>query len=377
METGLYIHVPYCRLKCIYCDFYSGGARIADWKAFSEAIAAELSQRSGELTEAPSTIYFGGGTPSLIPGRFFASIVEAIDKWCGTGKLLEFTVEVNPEDVTEENCKIWKESGVNRISMGIQTMDDRELKSIGRRHDSFTILKAYESLQRQFSNISVDLMFGLPGQSLKSYEQSLNEIIGLHPCHISSYSLMLEEGTAMTLLVNSGKIKIPDEEMWADMFNLTSDMLRNAGYKRYEVSNFALPGYESRHNTAYWKGNPYLGIGPSAHSYDGHNTRRMNPSDIKAYLNHFSKGKQPKSFFREEILTQEELREEMIMTRLRMSEGLNVQEFRMRFGDEALHDLLNKAGNLKRNGLLETTSDSIRITEKGILLGNDIMASLF
>ena len=377
METGLYIHVPYCRQKCLYCDFYSGGSRIADWNLFSDSIIRELTQRKRELNRPPTTLYLGGGTPSLIPVSYFSKIVGSISANYEISNLYEFTIEVNPEDVNDDICSAWKDNGVNRISLGVQTMLDSELKSIGRRHDRHTIIKAYECLRRYFSNISIDLMFGLPGQTLKTYEQSLLEIISLQPTHLSSYSLMLEEGTAMTLLVNAGKIKTSGEEEWIAMFEATSNMLHEAGYRRYEVSNFALPGYESIHNTAYWKGSPYLGLGPAAHSYDGNNIRRMNPSDIKAYLRHFSTNETPQTFYIEEVLSVNELREEMIMTRLRLSEGLNINEFKMRFGDLALRDLLTKTERLKRNKLLDINSEYIRISEKGIALGNDIMASLF
>lgn len=332
-EGGIYIHIPYCKNKCLYCDFYSGGERIADWKSLVEGIITEFESREVELKFNPETLYIGGGTPSLLPFDSLNILISSLNKRLEKDYWKEFTIEVNPEDVTQEKCEEWKNIGINRISLGLQTLNDHELKFIGRKHSASTGEMAIELLKEFFENISVDLMFGLPDQNLQSYEFTLRKVISLRPKHISSYSLMLEQGTALTLLQQQGKINLPKEEEWLKMFNITKELLLEAGYLQYEISNYAMDGFESRHNSNYWLGKPYLGLGPSAHSYDGARIRRANPSDIKGYLKHFVKSeKNGNVFYNQEFLSDIELEEEMIMTRLRMSSGLNLKTFEKKFG---------------------------------------------
>lgn len=379
-SAGIYIHVPYCRRKCIYCDFYSGGERIADWKLFAQALIQEAKSRTKEIEPYDiSTLYIGGGTPSLMPGEDFGNIISSLKNIFRLNQLKEFTIEVNPEDVSLEKIKIWKENGVNRLSLGIQTLNDEELKKIGRNHKIQHIYEALNLLKEYFDNISVDVMFGLPDQTLDSYRKTLKEIISFRPTHISSYSLMYEEGTAMTRLLEENRIKPIDEEIWLEMFNLTKDFLQNAGYNQYEISNYSLKGFESIHNKSYWEGRPYLGLGPSAHSYDGNLVRRANPNDIKGYLRYFSetKNKDLPIFYTEERLTQKELMEEMIMTRLRTVKGLNVKEFAVIFGEKAQKNLLQKAAIYIDNKLMKEENNYISLTHAGFLIYNRIVSQLF
>lgn len=375
-EGGIYIHVPFCRNKCLYCDFYSAGSRIADWNAYEEAVVNEFHERKDEIGQIPTTFYIGGGTPSLMPLKNMERIVETINK--GFGKFLwkEFTLEVNPEDVTKDNSEQWKKIGVNRVSIGIQSLNDTELKKIGRRHDSLEGIEAIQILKEDFDNISVDIMFGLPGQTIESYKDTLERIIDLDPTHISSYSLMLEKGTAMTLLAEKERIILPEEEEWLNMYRLTTSFLKRAGYRRYEISNYSLPGRESKHNSNYWLGKPYLGLGPGAHSYDGAGIRRGNPYDLKGYLKRFSENKDTTPFYNEEILTDVEIQEEYVMTRLRTVNGIGLTDFERNFGKNEMGKLLNKVESYLRQGNIKKENGRIFLTDEGFKVFDTILSSL-
>lgn len=374
---GIYLHIPFCRSKCLYCDFYSGGSRIADWNVYIRSMINELQARESELNFHPVTLYIGGGTPSLIPPNNLEELISTISKKTGSGPWEELTLEVNPEDVSSELCHSWKNIGINRISIGIQSLNDDELKRIGRRHDALTAMKSIELVKEEFDNVSVDLMFGLPGQRVESYKKSLDGIISLQPSHLSAYSLMLESGTAMTLLEEKGKISLPDEDEWIEMFKITTEKFQSEGYRRYEISNYSLPGYESRHNSNYWNSSPYLGLGPGAHSYDGHKTRKANPKDIKGYIKFFNeKIKCENPFYIEEKLTDKEHQEEMIMTRLRTVKGLDMKEYEEYYGENKINILRHQASGFISRGFMEEESGFLYFTEKGFLIMNDILINL-
>ena len=263
--AGVYIHIPFCARKCVYCDFYSVGARLADWPRLVSALLDEARNRVPELTGAGAkcdTLYIGGGTPSLLPpgefGRLAAGVLSL------TGPVSEFTVEVNPDDVTGELADAWRGAGVDRVSMGVQSLVDDELRAIGRRHDSRRAREAYDTLRRRFGNVSLDLMFGLPGQTRRSLRESVAGVNDMRSEHVSVYSLMYEERTALTRMRDSGRIDETPEEESAAMFADISEMLDAAGYEQYEISNYSLPGFRSRHNSAYWSGEPYVGLGRGA-----------------------------------------------------------------------------------------------------------------
>lgn len=373
-EGGIYVHVPYCRNKCLYCDFYSGGERIADWDNFNKAVINELKSRFGEINFRPTTLYLGGGTPSLMPSDNFKGIIADINSSLNIEAWKEFTIEVNPEDVNESKCKIWKDSGVNRISLGIQSLNDSELKVIGRKHSAQDAVRAFNLMQNYFENISVDLMFGIPDQTIDSFTTTLDRIIELSPNHISAYSLMLEPGTAMTLLVNKYGLKLPKEDEWLQMFQIANSKLKESGYLRYETSNYALTGYESKHNKSYWMGLPYLGLGPGAHSYNGDRIRRSNPNDIKGFINNYILN--PTVFYKEENLSEEELKEEMIMTRLRMAKGLDLKEFNLAFGEKEKNNLLHRASPFIKQNLMKEKEGSLSFTYEGFLISDSILSKL-
>lgn len=378
--TGVYVHVPFCRRRCLYCDFYSVGERLAEWPDYVGALLSEASARIPELRLSAdrdeTTLYIGGGTPSLIPADCFARLASGLLEQ--TGHCSGFTIEANPDDVSDEKARLWRECGVSRISMGVQSLVDSELRAIGRRHDSATARRAYETLRRYFDNISLDLMFGLPGQTVDSLMDSVGGVIAMNPDHVSAYSLMYEERTALTRLRDTGRLEEMSDDDCNCMFASLSDALADAGYEQYEISNYARPGYRSRHNSLYWQGVPYVGLGPGAHSYDGNRLRTANRPDVRAYMAYWlgRKGDSPADT---EELGVEELREEMIMTRLRTREGLSLSEYSAAFGQEALESLVKYARKWIDAGNMEISPDrsSISLSRTGIMISDEIMASLF
>ena len=376
---GVYVHIPFCRRKCYYCDFYSLGARNAPMQQLCEAILAEADSRRREWTEtidahpSPVTMYIGGGTPSLLPSHLLASLIVRLKQILGISSPAELTVEVNPEDVTPQLISDLTQAGVNRVSMGIQSLCDAELHAIGRTHTARCAQQAASLLAANFDNVSLDLMFGLPGQDLRSWERTVAATIDMRPAHISAYSLMWEERTALYKMQSMGKVYECDPELSVRMFGLLGNLLTEAGYERYEISNYALPGYQSVHNSSYWTGVPYLGLGPAAHSYDGATTRRANPADVKAYINHFQT---PRStpFYTEETLNDVELREEYIMTRLRRSCGIDVKDYTLHFGLSAARALRRKAMRLPH--LLYSDEQRIALLPEWVMCSDTAILAL-
>lgn len=383
-EGGIYVHVPFCRRKCFYCDFYSVGERLADWSRLVDAYLKEFNSRRKEWQDFGTvTIYIGGGTPSLMPAEEFMRLASGIvsgltDNGGNNTRIVEFTIEVNPDDVTEEKARAWRDAGVNRVSMGVQSFNDDELKAIGRRHDAVKAEEAYAVLRRHFSNISLDLMFGLPGQTLESLIESVDRVIGLNPEHISVYSLTYEENSALTRMRNSGKVTEAPEDLSEGMFEGIRVRLESAGYELYEISNYSRPGYRSRHNSNYWRGVPYVGLGPAAHSYNGNNQRRWNVPDIKKYIQGIETD--PEAVYEMEGLTENECREEMLLTALRTKEGIDLNEYSCRFGAPALKELERLAAPFVAGGnLAYSVPDGTRLhlTPSGVMISDTIISSLF
>lgn len=375
--SGLYIHIPFCAKKCIYCDFYSVGVRNVDWERYINSLIHELSFRKKELAEIVHTIYIGGGTPSLMPINQLKRLINTIyDELSGILKLEEFTIELNPDDVTEELVDALKEIGVTRVSMGVQSFNDSELDFIKRRHTSEQCRKAYNELS-VIGNVSLDLIFGLPGQSLQSWEKNLNAILELHPQHISAYSLMYEEGTPLYAMLQQGRVREVEEELSLEMFKLLIDKLKKAGYNHYEISNFALDGYESKHNSSYWSGMQYLGLGPSAHSYDGNRTRRSNPASVNDYINHYiNLPSIDVSFYEEEILSDMDLYNEYIITRMRRLDGIELHDLKHRFGEKLQNYFLKQTEKHIQSGVLLNCDNRIMLSEKGVLISDSIFVNL-
>ncbi len=371
--TALYIHIPFCKSRCIYCDFFST-TRLDRREAYTAALCRELQDR--HTHDTIPTIYVGGGTPSQLDTRQIASIAETINNNYNVAHDAEQTIEANPSDITLPYATHLHSLGFNRISIGIQTFNDTLLGIIHRRHDSATALQAF-NLARQagFDNISIDLIFGLPTQTIEQWDTDITTALNLHPQHISAYSLMYEEGTPLYTMLMNGEIEETDEELSLNMYQHLTDRLTAAGYIHYEISNFALPNYHSRHNSSYWNNTPYIGIGAGAHSYDG-TTRRWNINDIDSYIdstNHHHTTHQS------ETLSTTQRINETIMTRLRTAEGLNLSTFGNTFG----HDIKTYVEKQAQQYIdsqklqIDQPSNTLRLTRQGIYTSNDIIATLF
>lgn len=322
METfGLYIHIPFCHSKCSYCDFYSMRMKPDMEAAFITNLLKEWELRRDEVSGEPDTLYIGGGTPSILSAEGLSRLVTGLG--INHGSLSEFTVEVNPEDITPQRASSLRELGVKRVSMGVQSLDDTLLKSIGRRHDSATAIRAYKTLRESgITNISLDLMYGLPGQTIEQWRETLDMMVGtLQPQHLSAYILSYEPGTRMTAMRDIGKVTPLDDDTILEMYAIMCEASREAGYTHYEISNFAKPGFEAVHNSAYWNMSPYIGLGPGAHSYDGKSTRRSNPWNLKEYMSSLQMGQTVYEVEKEDDVT---LHNDMVMVGLRIRRGLDL-----------------------------------------------------
>lgn len=278
--AGIYVHIPFCKSKCIYCDFYSVPSR-ERVDAVAEGIIAEYLCRRDEIAGPIDTLYIGGGTPSVLPAGLLGKIIKAI----APGDVPELTIEVNPDDVTPDIARAWADMGVNRVSMGVQTLDDRMLALLRRRHTSRQVFDAVGYLSGAgISNLSCDLIYGLPGQTLDGWADDLRQILRLPVDHLSAYSLTYYEGTALWEMKRRGQVSVADDELTAQMFAKLRHMTAEAGFEHYEISNFARPGRRSRHNSGYWRPDGrWIGLGPAAYSFDGQ-VRRYNPADIGRWL---------------------------------------------------------------------------------------------
>lgn len=368
--AGIYIHVPFCQGRCIYCDFYST-TEGEEWKSrYVDALLAELRMRRDELPLARvHSIYIGGGTPSQLPARALAGILNEVCRLFPVDSDAEVTVEANPDDVTPEWLAALSHTPVNRLSMGVQSFDDALLRLIRRRHTAQQAVCAVEQAARHgISNVSIDLIYGLPTQTMEQWQADVRQALALDVQHLSAYSLSYEEGTPLWRMLEQGRIEEADEELSLCMYEHLIDSTRAAGFTHYEISNFCRPGRHSQHNSAYWHGVPYLGFGPGAHSYDGMRTRRWNLSDLKGYVQ--AAGSMPPH--QSEVLTDDELYDETVMTRLRTSEGLSLDLLTASYRAYCMA----QAEPHLRAGRLEQAGSTIRLTRQGIFTSNDIISDL-
>lgn len=368
--AGIYIHVPFCQGRCIYCDFYST-TEGEEWKSrYVDALLAELRMRRDELPLARvHSIYIGGGTPSQLPARALAAILSEVCRLFPVDSDAEVTVEANPDDVTPEWLAALSHTPVNRLSMGVQSFDDALLRLIRRRHTAQQAVCAVEQAARHgISNVSIDLIYGLPTQTMEQWQADVRQALALDVQHLSAYSLSYEEGTPLWRMLEQGRIEEADEELSLCMYEHLIDATRAAGFTHYEISNFCRPGRHSQHNSAYWHGVPYLGFGPGAHSYDGMRTRRWNLSDLKGYVQ--AAGSMPPH--QSEVLTDDELYDETVMTRLRTSEGLSLDLLTAAYRAYCMA----QAEPHLRAGRLEQAGSTIRLTRQGIFTSNDIISDL-
>lgn len=358
--AGLYIHVPFCHSKCAYCDFYSMPApQLAD--RYIDAAIAEFGRRRSEISEAFSTIYLGGGTPSILTPQQLHRLIAAMP----VSGVTEFTIEVNPEDVNGKTAEAWLSAGINRVSMGVQSFSDTELRAIGRRHSAADAVEAINTLKSSgFASISCDLIYGLPEQTPESWAASLSRMLGFGLQHLSAYCLSYEPGTVLTARVRNGRLSPTDDDTLRDMYDTLCRMAAEAGYEHYEISNFAIPGNRAVHNSSYWNSTPYLGIGPGAHSFDG-KLRRVNPSNLKAYISDNYE-------FVVENETEDERFNDILITALRTSDGLDLG----RLSSVCAERLLRDAARFISAGLMTRTGNVIRISESAWFTSDSIMMEL-
>ncbi len=327
---AIYIHVPFCLQKCSYCDFYSQTYSSEKKDRYIKALKRELKIYADKIKyRKVRTIYFGGGTPGLLTPVEIAEILKCIKDNFFIREGIEITLEANPYSLSRDKIKGYRQCGVNRISLGVQSFNDQELDLLGRMHNSKQALRIIKNLTKVFDNMNLDLIFALPGQKCKNWLQTLKQALKMAPQHISTYNLEIHEDTPLGKRIKQGELETVSEELDARMYNMAREKLEQAGYRHYEISSFACPGYEAQHNKVYWQFDPYLGLGPAAHSFDGYR-RFYNVADTYRYTKKLLSGDLPiKS---SNFLEEKELRAEMIIMGLRLIKGINKKKFKNRFG---------------------------------------------
>lgn len=373
LMAGIYLHIPFCKTRCIYCDFYST-TRSELTGRYVDALCRELEMRREYLQGDPiETIYFGGGTPSQLSGDDFEKVFATIERTFGMQHCREITLEANPDDLTPEYLQTLATLPFNRISMGIQTFDDATLKLLKRRHNASQAIRAVEACrQAGFQNISIDLIYGLPGETLERWEYDLQQAIGLKVEHISAYHLIYEEDTPIYKMLKQHQVSEVDEESSVDFFSLLIYRLTAAGYEHYEISNFCQPGKYSQHNTSYWQGVKYLGCGPSAHSFDGE-TREWNAASIDDYIKGINEEKRP---FETEQRDTPTRYNEFIITSLRTIWGISLEQLHQQFGEELTAYCLRMADEHLKSHQLEQRNGALCLTREGIFVSDGIMSDL-
>lgn len=379
-EIGLYIHIPFCKQKCNYCDFCSYENKeqlIPDYIKWLKTEIKEVSmaneQDVKEERDIPffvKTIYIGGGTPSFVDSNYIAEIMREIQGNYIVDEKAEITIEVNPGTVTEQKLQDYYDCGINRLSIGLQSTYDALLKQMGRIHTYQEFLDTYYWARKVgFQNINIDLILGLPNQTIQEMQNSTSEIIGLEPEHISLYSLIVEEGTKLEKQLKKGELMLPKEITEREMYWKTKKMLEENGYIHYEISNFSKLGYESKHNSDCWNQKEYIGFGAGAHSYTN-GVRYSNVETIEEYVQNYEKGKTEDNFIFHEKQTQEVKQKEYMMLGLRKIEGVSIQEFKNRFISNPVYIYHKELEKLVNEELIEIDGDKIKLTSKGLDFAN-------
>lgn len=370
--AGIYIHIPFCKSRCIYCGFYS--TTLLDLrKKYINAVCREMELRKNYIREPFSTIYLGGGTPSLLDEAELTKLFLYINNVYDVDRNAEITMECNPDDITPKFTNTLSHLPINRVSMGAQTFADSRLRLLHRRHNSDEVKHAVKLLREAgIKNISIDLMFGFPDESLSQWKEDISAALALNVEHISAYSLMYEEDTPLWKMLDTGKVKEIDEELSRTMFKELVCQLTDAGYEHYEISNFARPGYRSRHNSSYWHQVPYIGLGAAAHSFDL-NSRQWNVADLKLYIEEINNGIIP---MEREELDNDTTFNDIITTALRTSDGIDLNAMETRLGKRYRNTLISAAGKHLEQGLLEIRHDRLRLTSEGIFISDMVMSDL-
>lgn len=369
VSSGIYIHIPFCKKKCYYCDFNSYAGQDKIFEIYKETIIREIENRKDSLRGPFSSIYIGGGTPNILPPEYIEEILDVVYKYYNISKDAEISIELNPGLIDENKLKIYRRCHINRVSIGLQAWQDNLLKKIGRLHTINEFIDNYKLTEEYFDNINIDLMYALPEQTFDDWKETLLNTIELKPTHISCYGLILEEGTLFYRLFKSKKIMLHDDEYEMMLFHYAISFLKQNGYTHYEISNYSLPGYECRHNILYWKALHYIGFGPGAYSYIG-DMRKGNVKDIKTYIEMINKD----GFAFDDIdaLDIKDKMAEFMFLGLRMMKGVCDKDFIMRFGKSMFtvyKDSIEK--NIELN-LLEREGDTIHLTQKGIDISNNV-----
>ena len=371
--AGIYIHIPFCKRRCIYCDFFST-TQSEKKSATVRALCRELEMRQDYLEgEEIETIYLGGGTPSQLTEEELKAIFASVYRIYKVREDAEITLEANPDDLTPEYVAILRRLPINRISMGIQTFQEETLKLLHRRHTATQAVEAFRRCREAgFQNISIDLMYGLPGETLETWKEDLQQSIDLRPEHISAYHLIYEEDTALWKLREQHRVEEADEELSVSLFTTLIDRLTEAGYQHYEISNFCLPGLHSRHNSSYWTGKKYLGCGPSAHSYNSV-SRQWNVASLDEYLKGVEKEELNDEIEELDLYTRYN---DFVLTSIRTCWGMPLSKLRSEFGEDLYRYCMRMAKPHVDQGVLENREGVLRLTRKGIFVSDGIMSDL-
>jgi oxygen-independent coproporphyrinogen III oxidase len=373
--AGIYIHIPFCRSRCSYCDFATGLYESSLAERYVRALVSEIeSWNEIETPGAVDTIYFGGGTPSLLSAEQLQTILDAVHARFRVAPGSEITLEMNPGTVTREALREFRSLGVNRASFGAQTFDDKELARLGRSHSTSETIQTFEWLREAgFENVSLDLIAGLPGQSIAAWQRNLERSLALNPEHLSFYLLEVHEGTPLAEHIRTGKQPRPDADLAAQMYQLMLESACAAGYEHYEISNLCRRGWESRHNTKYWDGTAYYGFGCSAHSYDGADQRWANQRSVLGYIEAIEQGVDV--IVERTALTPDEIRAEAAFLGLRLMRGLNTKQYQNHFGVDLLTEHQEELKQFHEAGLIEFDGDVLRLTRSGALLSNEVFSA--
>ena len=372
-KAGLYIHIPFCKVKCVYCDFYSITKREKQIPLFTECLLKEIDLYK-EYSEKWSfdTIFFGGGTPSILPAKYLEQILQKLHDTFDTSKVTEISLEANPGEAPFEHLKDIKSLGVNRISMGFQSFDDKILKLLGRLHEAKDCFNTFKNVRKAgFDNINADMIFNIPGLSVNNWKKDLKKLLELDPEHISAYSLTVEPSTKLFNLVKNKKVLMPLEKTDIEQFLITEDILSKNGYHQYEISNYAKKNKECKHNLHYWNLSPYLSFGPSAHSYDL-KKRWWNVRSLEKYTNYLEKGKLP--IEDNEILSRKDNYNETILNGLRLSQGIKTSDLQ-EYSDIIDKTEFNKV--IDKWDCLSVSDKNIRLTKEGFLFVDEISTDMF
>lgn len=370
--AGLYLHIPFCKQACHYCDFHFS-THLKRKGEMVKALCKELELRSKEVFEPIETIYFGGGTPSLLSSEELKELLVVIHTHYEVVKDSEITLEANPDDLTEEKLLELSTAAINRLSIGVQSFFDADLKLMNRAHSAKEALDSIQFSRKLFENISIDLIYGIPGMTNESWASNLEQAFQLNVPHLSCYALTVEPKTALQAFIQKGMVPPVDDEVAREHHEILVQMTEEKGFINYEFSNFGKKGFESRNNRAYWSGKPYLGIGPSAHSYDGRE-RNWNVANNPLYLKSLAAGKLP---LEREVLSKTDQYNEYVMTRLRTRWGINLDEVKQLFGKGYYDHLVEQAQIYLNNQLLYVDGDCLKVSKKGKFLSDGIASDLF